>query len=404
MISLILKEMEKVHYSSKTIKVFRRIYKRLEKLAKSMNKIEFDEELAQKFISDSTYKNKAGIYCHSRFCLHNRCIQFLKSFMDMGAVDWSVHRKSKRSELNVNVFTEAQKIFIRVMEEMQLKHNTIEGYNRIVFYFLNYCQDKGYYSLEEIQVSDVTIFLEELCQKRYQPTSLGAILPGLKLFLSLNDTTKLLTKAIPCRIQHKREIIPVLKEDEYEKLIEYLKEGTLFSRDAAICWIAIETGLRAVDICNLKLSDIDWKNDCVHIIQQKTSKSIELPLRSTYGNALVKYILNDRPESNSPFLFLTTLAPFPPLSSHAGCYKILYNAFRDAGILKPERICGTRLTRHNAASRMLSKGIPLSQISATLGHSDPNSVNIYLTTDEHILAECTLPLPLSHGKGDGYYE
>lgn len=404
LITSVLNEMKQVHYSSETVKLFRRIYNRLEKLAESMGKIGFDEELAQAFISDSAYE-KTGIYCHSRFCLHNRCIQFLKSFMDMGAVDWSAqYRKPKRSELKVHGFTEAQKFFSRTMEEMQLKDNTVEGYDRIVFYFLHYCENKGYHSLEEIHGSDVTAFLEELCQKRYQPTSLGSHLPGLKLFLSLNDTTKLLTNTIPCHLQRKRGIIPVLEEDEYKRFTEYLKAGSLSHRDAAICWIALETGLRSVDICNLKFNDVDWKNDCIHIVQQKTSKSFEIPLRSTYGNALADYILHERPESDSSYLFLTTSAPFSPLSSHAGCYKILYNAFRNAGILKPGRICGTRLTRHNAASNMLRKGIPLHEISAALGHSDPNSVNIYLTTDERILAECTLPLPLSHGKGAGYNE
>jgi site-specific recombinase XerD len=402
-VTSILKEMEKVHYSSETIQLFRRIYNRLEKRAESMNKIVFDEELAQTFISDSA-NQRTGIYCHSRFCLHSRCIQFLKSFTEKGAMDWSAYRKPKRSKLKVHVFTEAQKFFSRTMEEMQLKDNTVEGYDRIVFYFLNYCENKGYHSLSEIQTSDISTFLEELCQERYQPTSIGSHLPGLKLFLSLNNATKLLTNAILYRPQRKREIIPVLEEDEYKKFTEYLRAGTLSNRDTAICWIALETGLRAVDICNLKLNDVDWKNDCIHIVQQKTSKSFEIPLRPTYGNAMVGYILYDRPESDSPYLFLSTLAPFPPLSTHAGCYKILYNAFRNAGILKPGRICGTRLTRHNAASHMLRKGIPLHEISAVLGHSNPNSVNIYLTTDDQTLAECTLPLPLSPRKEVGHNE
>ena len=397
-ITSILKEMEKVHYNRETVGIFRRVYKRLEKLAVCMNKNRFDDELAQAFISDSTHK-QTGKYCHSRFCLHSRCIQFLKSYMDLGVVDWSIQlRRSPKPGLTVNEFTDAHELFNWTMQEKLLKENTVEGYDRIVSYFLHFCEDKGYHSLRAIQKSDISDFLGELCRERYQSTSLGAHLPGLKLFLSLNDATKRLINTITYRFHHKREIIPVLEEDEYVTLTEYLKTGSLSSRDTAICWIALETGLRAVDICTLKLCDIDWKNDRIRIVQQKTSKPLELPLRSTYGNALVNYILYERPESSSPYMFLKTSAPFLPISSHTGCYRILYNAFRNAGILKPGRICGTRLTRHNAASHMLRKGIPLTEISAVLGHSDPNSVNIYLTTDEKMLAECTLPLPMSYGK------
>ncbi|WHH57721.1 tyrosine-type recombinase/integrase [Petroclostridium sp. X23] len=51
------------------------------------------------------------------------------------------------------------------------------------------------------------------------------------------------------------------------------------------------------------------------------------------------------------------------------------------------------MMRHNAASRMVRKGIPLPAIAEVLGHSDPNSTLIYISTDGERLSECTLPLP-----------
>lgn len=72
---------------------------------------------------------------------------------------------------------------------------------------------------------------------------------------------------------------------------------------------------------------------------------------------------------------------------------MLFNAVNDADIPVKGRTYGTRITRHSTASRMLRNGIPLSVISETLGHSNENSVMIYITTDDAKLAECTLPLP-----------
>jgi site-specific recombinase XerD len=134
--------------------------------------------------------------------------------------------------------------------------------------------------------------------------------------------------------------------------------------------------------------------DYIHIVQAKTSEELNIPLRATYGNAIMEYILNERPNTGSPFLFLSYNAPFPPISTHTACRKVIAKAFLKAGIIQPnDAICGTRLLRHNAASRMLVAGVSLPAISSTLGHVDPNSVDIYLTVDKEQIRKCVLPLP-----------
>ena len=35
----------------------------------------------------------------------------------------------------------------------------------------------------------------------------------------------------------------------------------------------------------------------------------------------------------------------------------------------------------------------MADISAVLGHRDPNIVSVYLSTDDETMAACTLPLP-----------
>jgi site-specific recombinase XerD len=282
-------------------------------------------------------------------------------------------------------------------EEIGLKENTINGYKRFVYHFLLYCEENGLRTTGNIRSNDVLSFLEELCRERYQSTSIYAHLPGLRLFFSTNESMHHLLMTFPKTPKRKREIIPVLEDREHEAFKEYLKTASLSARDRAICWLAFETGIRAIDICNLRIDDIDWKNDKIHITQQKTSKALELPLRATYGNAIANYLLYERPLSNSTRLFLSTLAPFKPLSSHAAYRAILLNAFLNAGIRKPGRICGTRFTRHNMASHMLKNGIPLYDISVALGHSNPNSVDTYLSTNEKMMAECCLPVPCAEG-------
>ena len=125
----------------------------------------------------------------------------------------------------------------------------------------------------------------------------------------------------------------------------------------------------------------------------KLRGSCDIPLTEPIGNALVDYLLNERPVSSSEYIFLQNKAPYGPLMAHSAIRGILFNVVNDADVQGNGRIYGTRITRHSAASRMLRHGIPLPVISESLGHGNPNSVMIYITTDDAKLAECTLPLP-----------
>ena len=396
-----LSEMGKAHYCHKYIQQVRNTCTLLENMADRMGKDVLDDELSQAFIDDSAH-SRTGAYSESRFKRHKLCIQILRTYHDTGSVDRpSLPHAPIHGSLTAPQFIEAHASFIHHMrEEIKLSKNTIDGYKRFVYHFLLYCEGNGCRTTGEIQSRNIPAFLEELCRDRYQPTSIGAQLPGLKLFFSMSESTRQLLTTFPKAPKRKWEIIPVLEKWEHEAFTEYLKTASLSARNRAICWLALETGMRAVDICNLNITDIDWANDRIHVTQQKTLKLLELPLRATYGNAIADYLLYERPSSNSTRLFLSKQAPFRPLSSHAACWKIILNAFRSAGIFKQDRICGTRFTRHIAASHMLNSGVPLYDISATLGHCNPNSVDVYLATDEHMMAQCCLAVPFVEGGVD----
>ena len=66
--------------------------------------------------------------------------------------------------------------------------------------------------------------------------------------------------------------------------------------------------------------------------------------------------------------------------------------FSKAGIKKDGRIFGMHMLRHNAASTMVKNFVPIETIAAILGHSNSESTDIYITTDEHRLKECVLPM------------
>ena len=62
-----------------------------------------------------------------------------------------------------------------------------------------------------------------------------------------------------------------------------------------------------------------------------------------------------------------------------------------AKVSTDDRILGMHMLRHNAASTMVRNEVPVETIAAILGHSNPDTTGIYITTDEKRLKECVLP-------------
>ncbi len=107
------------------------------------------------------------------------------------------------------------------------------------------------------------------------------------------------------------------------------------------------------------------------------------------GNAIANYLSKERPRTDNDFLFVGNLAPFDPLTDHASCHAIVSHAFKKAGISKQDRFFGMHMLRHNAASVMVKREVPIATIAAILGH---DTTDIYITTDEARLKECVLPM------------
>jgi site-specific recombinase XerD len=97
------------------------------------------------------------------------------------------------------------------------------------------------------------------------------------------------------------------------------------------------------------------------------------------------------PASSDDHLFLRSVAPHTRLGDHATVHRVTVETFRKAGVNQLK--AGTRLLRHNAASRLLAAAVPLPTISAVLGHASEESTNLYMSVDRLRLLDCVLPVP-----------
>ena len=96
---------------------------------------------------------------------------------------------------------------------------------------------------------------------------------------------------------------PTATLSEVEKLISAARKGRYGHRDATLILVAYRHGLRAVELCDLEWSQVDWKAATLHVRRVKSGKPAAHPIRGDELRALRELHRNQEPAS--PFLFVT---------------------------------------------------------------------------------------------------
>ena len=334
---------------------------------------------------------KTGIHSRSRELLQSSCIKKLREYEEKGYVGWMPPTARGYEKPTSLGFQNLHAEYLKYLRSEQKSANTIDSYRNSTRLFLSFLELKGITDLRTVKAESIHDFFIDI-RKTWDSGSIRTAASGIRSFLEFAEVGSDLQRAVPVKLPRKTTIIPLLTSEEEQAVWGILKTDVVSARDCAILVLLLLTGLRAVDIVSLKLYEVDWTNETIHFIQKKTNAPLVLPLVPAIGNAVSRYILQERPKSESPYVFLSSLAPYSPLQGHSNCYAIVRSAFRQAGIRLGGELKGTRLLRHHVASKMLRSGVAIQTISLTLGHVNPNSADVYLTTDDMTLRECALPL------------
>lgn len=154
-----------------------------------------------------------------------------------------------------------------------------------------------------------------------------------------------LLSAFQTVVAPRRKVIFGFTRDEVDALLNAVdKEAAIGKRDYAILLLTKNTGLRSTDIVNLKFTNIDWKNDEIHIIQRKTNRPLILPLETDVGNAIYDYVLHGRPTSESLYIFLRMRPPFTKLTNHSSSMHSIICKYMNAVGVSQNQVKGKGFT------------------------------------------------------------
>lgn len=383
--SACINELRVEAYNESTIFNYEGVIRRFKQFCKERDVTLYSSEIGKAYAEDVISK-KTGKFSKNRYHTQGRFYRLIDSYFSTGTFDFSSMKKGRIVPDNENyqkIYMEYQDYLLRIYDN----DNTRHFYEYGMYCLLQFLNNKGIPDIK--QLSPVLIIEYIKVTKTNRQREMLCELRGIFRFLGRTDLYNAIAGIHAPRV---KKIIPVLTDAELQKIYDCIAEGNVSLRDAAIVIIGLSCGIRACDLIKLQLSDIDWDNETIQFKQSKTGNVVCLPLTERLGNALFRYITEERPKIDSNYLFLRSFAPYAPFADHAACHSIVSKVFKIAGVDNDKRMSGMHMLRHNAASTMVKNEVPIEIIAAILGHATPDTTDIYITTDIKRLKECVLSM------------
>lgn len=158
-------------------------------------------------------------------------------------------------------------------------------------------------------------------------------------------------------------------------------------RDRAILLLLSVYGLRSGEVCRLRLDDFDWAGNRIRFERSKSRHVESAPLLPAVGEAIVRYLTEHRPATDSRVVFLTLRPPHRPVSGYT-LYSLVARRY-PAGAA-PGKGRGPHGLRHACARHLLEAGHSLKEVGDHLGHRSPDSTRPYAKLALRSLREVAL--------------
>ena len=152
-------------------------------------------------------------------------------------------------------------------------------------------------------------------------------------------------------------------------------------RNRAIMAILIYAGLRAGEMMNLKLHNVDMETRIITVRRGKGGKDRLIPIGGRLYEDLASYLKDRERAKKGGIFFFNTLKSNGPITT-SGLKRIVDSIKKGVSVnFSPHKL------RHTFATLMLEGGCDLFSLQKMLGHSDIKTTTIYLSTSVTLLQE-----------------
>jgi integrase/recombinase XerD len=264
--------------------------------------------------------------------------------------------------------------------ERGLADNSLHAYRRDLEDLDDFLS-KRQRTLSNAAADDYRAYLQNQTRKGRSTRTVARRIAAIRSFLRFQigqgkDMTPILQQLE--RPKPERALPKVLSRAQVNQLIAAPDpRSSLFTRDVAMLELLYACGLRASEICDLKLRDVNFQVGCVRVLGKGMKERI-VPLGRAAVEAIQRYLNECRPQldqARSDRLFLSRSGR---AMERIGLWMLVERYGRKSGLLK--RI-SPHVLRHCFATHLLGGGADLRVVQELLGHSDISTTQIYTHVD-----------------------
>jgi integrase/recombinase XerC len=263
--------------------------------------------------------------------------------------------------------------FLEELIRREYSELTIKSYKIDLEEFSVFIEKIGKEELNDIRRNDIRHFMGELLSYGYKKSSVARKLSAIKSFCRFLVRNKILKVNPSLSIKTPKTEQPIpsfLSEDEMEIMLDSIGDETeLDIRNRAILELLYDTGIRASELTNLDLSDIDLKEKLL-LVYGKGGKERILPLTRKACETLVGYLDEVRGYEEGAF-FLSKSRKRLGQRDLQRIVKRYISSVATLHQMSPHTL------RHTFATHLLNRGADLRAVQELLGHESLSTTQIY---------------------------
>lgn len=278
---------------------------------------------------------------------------------------------------------ELHAFLLYLASERGLADNSLHAYRRDLEDMDDHFRGACGKTLLTAEADDFRGYLQDQTRRGKATRTVARRLAAIRVFLRFlasmgRDTGPILQQLE--RPKPEQSLPKVLNRAQVNQLIAAPSpKSPLFTRDVAILELLYASGLRASELCDLKLRDVNFHAGCVRVLGKGMKERI-VPLGRAAAEAVQRYLAECRPRldraRNAEPLFLSRTGR--PLE-RVGLWMLVEKFGRSCGLLKS---VSPHTLRHCFATHLIGGGADLRVVQELLGHSDIATTQIYTHVDQ----------------------
>ena len=264
--------------------------------------------------------------------------------------------------------------------------NTVLAYGRDLRDFSSFCAARSVDSIQKITSKDLIDYMHELSSQNKIETSIRRGMVAIKMCLRFAMLEGIKIKDLTTVIENPKQwqkIPTVFNKVQIDKLMDTpVQEDTFYYRDKAILEILYASGMRASEVANLNIKDINTKVGYLRCFGKGNKERI-VPIGRIAIEAIGQYLERERPqyenEKSKDSVFISRNGK---ALDRTNIWRVVKKYASRAGLGKK---LSTHTLRHCFATHLLSGGADLRSVQEMLGHANISTTQIYTHVDQERL-------------------